>query len=388
MNDRPLRVGIVCYGRFGGSGIMATEIGLALAERGHSVHFLSKDVPRRYDRRVDGVFFHGVEARDHPVLEHPLYTLALASRIADVARWESLDLVHAHYAVPHAAALFLAGAALGEAAPKAVLTLHGTDVTEVGSDPSYRPVTRFAIEAMDGVTVPSEHLRREAAARFDLAAGFDLRVLPNFVDTAAFAPAAGDGGRCLARLFGSEEPAFAIVHVSNFRPVKRTGDVAAVFERVAREVPARLVLIGDGPDRQAVETRLRDAGLGDRVRFLGMQEHFADLLARADVFLLPSAEESFGLAALEAQSCGVPVVASETGGLPGVVRDGETGLLAPPGDVEAFAAAVLRVAKDPALHAAMRRAARAHVLASFRKEDVMDRYEAFYREVLARPPKG
>ncbi|MCB9729562.1 MAG: N-acetyl-alpha-D-glucosaminyl L-malate synthase BshA [Deltaproteobacteria bacterium] len=377
-----MRIGVVCYGSFGGSGIVATELGLAMARRGHFVHFISRQAPRRYDRRLDQVWFHGVEMRDYPVLESPSYTVALASKIVEVCEWEGLDLVHVHYAVPHAASALLARSTLGARAPRFLTTLHGTDTTLVGADPAYRSVTRHAIEQSDGVSVPSEFLRRAAVQRLGLDPALPVEVLPNFVDTEAFAPAEGPNGRCLAQLFGGTDPALTLVHVSNFRQVKRTVDLIEVFARVAREVPARLLMIGDGPERSLCETRLREAGLADRARFLGMQEHFADLLSRTDVFVLPSESESFGLAALEAQSCGVPVVASDAGGLPEVVADGETGLLAPVGDIEALSAAVLRLARDEPLRRAMGAAARARVLERFREGPVVDRYEDWYRRVL------
>ncbi len=384
--DRPMRIGVVCYGSFGGSGIIATELGLAMARRGHAVHFISRQAPRRYDRRMDKVFFHGVEMREYPVLEYPPYTVALAAKIVDVTRWEHLDLVHLHYAVPHAASALLARETLGAASPRFLTTLHGTDATVVGPDPAYRSVTQHAVERSDGISVPSLFLRQEATTTLGLDPACGIEVLPNFVDTDAFAPAAGPNGHNLAQLFGAGESTLTLIHVSNFRAVKRAPDVVEIFARVAREVSARLLMIGDGPERSACETRLRESGLADRARFLGMQERFADLLARTDVFLLPSETESFGLAALEAQSCGVPVVASRAGGIPEVVRDGETGILAPVGDTEAMAAAVLRLARDGDLRRAMGDAARARVLANFQEGPVVDRYEDWYRRVLAATP--
>ncbi|MGM0574840.1 MAG: N-acetyl-alpha-D-glucosaminyl L-malate synthase BshA [Myxococcota bacterium] len=386
MSDRPLNIGITCYPSFGGSGIMATEIGHAMARRGHQVHFISQGVPRRFDRWVDNVFFHNVEARSYPLLEHTPYTVALASKLVEVSRWESLDLLHVHYAVPHASSAFLARATLGEAAPRIVTTLHGTDTTIVGPDSSYRPVTRFCIEQSDGITVPSEFLRREARERLGIDGCCEIRVLPNFVDTEVFSPPQGPRAECVGHLFGGRltDEDLLLTHVSNFRPVKRPQDVVEVFAAVAGEIPARLVMIGDGPERSRAEADLRARGLGSRVRFLGMQEHFEDILDCSDVFLLPSESESFGLAALEAQSSGVPVVGSDAGGLPEVVADGETGLLAPVGDVEAMVGHVLRLAREPALRRSMARSARERAVRLFRREPVVDRYEAFYRDVMAR----
>lgn len=391
MSERPLNIGIACYASFGGSGIVAAELGLALARRGHGVHFISRGVPRRSGDGGERVFFHEVRAPDYPVMAESPYTVALASTLVEVSRAQHLDLLHVHYAVPHAASAFLARSTLGAEAPRLVTTLHGTDTTIVGSDVSYQSVTRFCVAQSDGITVPSAALRDGAQRGLGLEAdrgarGAAIRVIPNFVDTDRFAPSEDSSSEaCLAQLFGADvSDELVLAHVSNFRAVKRIGDLVEVFARVAAEVPARLVLIGDGPERSAAEARLHELGLAERVRFLGMQERFADLLARADVFVLPSEEESFGLAALEAQACGVPVVGSETGGLAEVIADGETGLLAPVGAVDVLTGHVLGLARDPERRREMGRRARERAVSRFRREPVVDRYEAFYREVLAR----
>lgn len=377
-----MRIGITCFPTFGGSGIIATEIGLALGRRGHEVHFICADVPRRYDGLAERVYFHEVEARDYPLFDQSPYTLALTSKMVEVARQHRLELLHVHYAIPHAASAYLARQILasdpapGTRAPRIVTTLHGTDITIVGSDPSFLPITRFAIEQSDAVTVPSHDLRRATYERLGVAAATEIEVVPNFVDTDRFVPP--------PRRAPTPGRPRVLVHNSNFRPLKRVDDVVRIFGAARQRLPCQLVLIGDGPERPRVEALVHELGLAADVRFLGEQLHFVPFLQDADVFLLPSETESFGLAALEALSCGVPVVASRAGGLPEVISDGETGLLAPVGDVAAMAAAVVKIVSDDALQARMGAAARAAALARFRREPMIDRYEACYRRVLAR----
>ena len=386
---RPLSIGISCYPTFGGSGIVATELGAALARRGHRVHVVSYELPVRLDHAADNLFFHEVEVRDYPVFHQSPYVLALASRLVEVARWERLDLLHVHYAVPHATSAFLAAQVLGPEAPKVVTTLHGTDITLVGSDPSFLPITRFSVMQSDLVTCPSDSLREDSYARLDLPRSFPIEVIPNFVDTERYSPAEPQDRRRLRRLFRSQAVeeelgggGRVLVHVSNFRPVKRVLDVVDLFARVAAQIPAVLVLVGDGPDRSAAEARVRALGLAERVSFVGKQESFVEWLRHADVFLLPSDTESFGLAALEAMACGVPVVASRAGGLPEVVVDGETGFLHPVGDLDAMTASVLALLRDDALRGAMARNARQVAVDRFREEPLVDRYEAAYSRVL------
>jgi N-acetyl-alpha-D-glucosaminyl L-malate synthase BshA len=389
----PLHIGVVCYPTFGGSGVIATEVGAALARRGHRVHVISYDVPARFEAHAANLFFHAVDVRDYPLFPQPQYAIALASRLVDVARWERLDLLHVHYAVPHATSAWLACQVLGAgAAPRVVTTLHGTDITLVGSDPSYLPVTRFSILRSDLVTAPSEFLRDASRARLDLPPEHPIEVIPNFVDTDRYAPApTRDRGRLcplFSRAGGAAEAlcreARVLVHISNFRPVKRTPDVVAVFARVAAATPTVLLMIGDGPERAHAEARARALGVADRVSFVGKQERFAEWLPHADLFLLPSDTESFGLAALEALACGVPVIASRVGGLPEVVEDGVCGFLHPPGAVAEMAQSALRLLADHALHARMAAAARARAMDHFRLEPAVDRYEAAYRRVLGR----
>jgi N-acetyl-alpha-D-glucosaminyl L-malate synthase BshA len=377
--NRPLGVGITCFPTFGGSGVVATEIGLELARRGHRVHFICADVPWRFDRYVENVFFHEVEGRDYPLFDQTAspYTLALASKMVEVARWERLDILHVHYAIPHAASAWMACQILrtegAGTVPRLVTTLHGTDITVVGNDRSFLPVTRFVVERSDAVTVPSRALEQQTRENLGLPVERDLHVIPNFVDTAAFAPAPGFAPRRPPRL----------VHNSNFRPLKRVEDVVRVFAAVHRARPdCELVLVGDGPERSRVERLVHELGLAPSVCFLGKQLRFVEKLQGARAFLLPSETESFGLAALEALSCGVPVVATRTGGLPEVVTDGVDGILLPVGDVDGMAAAALRLVDDDALYAKMAAAARATAETRFPRGPMVARYEALYRRVL------
>ncbi len=379
---RPLNIGITCFPTFGGSGVIASDVGLAMAARGHRVHFIARDLPVRLRGGHAGVLFHEVAELDYPVLEHSgTYPLALASKMIDVALHEHLDILHVHYAVPHATAAWMAAQVLGPKAPRVVTTLHGTDITLVGRDPSLLPITRFSILQSDAVTTPSEALRQETYANLDIPEDFPLEVIPNFVDTRRFTP---QRKRAVLRgLFPSfSEGEGVLFHVSNFRPVKRIADVVDIFRRVAAQQPARLVLVGDGPDRTHAERQVREAGLSQRVVFLGKQDSFEEVLAAADVFVLPSASESFGLAALEAMACGVPVVASNVGGLPEVVEHGVTGFLAPVGDTDAMASHVLTLLKEKAVWKECSVRARGVVEARYQPEPAVAKYEAVYHRVL------
>ncbi|HEY0705316.1 MAG TPA: N-acetyl-alpha-D-glucosaminyl L-malate synthase BshA [Polyangia bacterium] len=392
---RPLRVGIVCYPTFGGSGVVATEIGLSLAQRGCRVHVLSSAPPSRLDHLVENVWFHEVGKPSYPLLEESSYTLALASKIVEVTRYEGLDVLHVHYAVPHATSAYLARQILGPEAPRIVTTLHGTDITLVGNDPSFLPITSFSITHSDGITAPSAYLQRATYQNLDVPPSLPIEVIPNFVDTARFAP---NPQRQLGQLRGllgpaaepnaAGEPPAVVVHVSNFRAVKRVDDVVRIFAEIHKARHSILVLIGDGPERSRVEALARQLGIHGAVVFFGKMQSFVELLQVSDVFLMPSASESFGLAALEALSCGVPVVASNIGGLPEVVPDGEVGFLAPVGDVEAMAGHALRILDDPALKARLSAAARASVIANYQLDPAIDRYQAHYERVLAAPPRS
>jgi L-malate glycosyltransferase len=373
-----MKIGITCYPTYGGSGAVATELGLELARRGHEVHIISYASPFRLRGGfAERVTLHEVVPADYPLFEQSSYALALAVKQHEVALRAGLELMHVHYAIPHAATAWLAKQMLAEERDlKVVTTLHGTDITLVGQDPSYFTITKFSIERSDRVTAVSEYLREETYRAFGCF-GCDVRVIPNFVSPADFFPPTDETRRPALAPAGHR----VLIHVSNFRPVKRIGDVVKIFAGVRRVLPATLVLAGDGPDRDLAEQEVDRAGLRADVRFLGKVDRVADLLRGSDLFLMPSQSESFGLSALEAMACGVPVVASRTGGIPEVVIDGETGYLAPVGAVEELTERALQVLRDPALHARLRHAAVAQALA-FSSERIVPRYVQLYEEVL------
>ncbi len=376
--ERPLRIGIACFSTYGGSGVIASEIGLTMAARGHTVHVFSDERPGRLGETNGNVHFHRVEIPSYPQLKGSPYALGLTSKIVEVAWRDGLDLLHAHYAVPHAISAYLARQVLGSTAPAIVTTLHGTDITLVGNDPSFLPLTRFSIVESDAVTTPSAWLAEATYRNLDVPRDRAIEVIPNFVDTRRFAPAPDGPGVTDAR-------SAVLVHVSNFRSLKRVDDVVAIFAEARRRAPERamtLQLVGDGPERERIRGLVRAAGLDESVHFLGERTDLPAVLRSADLFLLPSETESFGLAALEAMSCGVPVIASRVGGVPEVVVDGETGLLAPVGDVAAMAAHVVRLLADAPLRARLGAAARRRAETVFPLEATVERYEALYRRLL------
>jgi N-acetyl-alpha-D-glucosaminyl L-malate synthase BshA len=372
-----VKIGISCYPVYGGSGVVATELGLALAERGHEVHFITYAQPFRLPGFVERIFYHEVEVPSYPLFEHPPYNLALSVSIQNVVEQHDLDLVHAHYAVPHATSAWIAREMLARDDFRIVTTLHGTDITLVGQDPSYRSLTEFSIRKSDGITAVSEFLRRETMNAFGIP-GERIRVIPNFVDLDKYRRDAYPCHRSTFSLSGEK----IITHISNFRPVKRVEDVVRIFARVARRLPARLLLVGDGPDRSRVQQVAEEEQVIDRVLFLGKQISVAELLTCSDLFLLPSEQESFGLVALEAMSCGVPVVATRTGGVPEVVTHGESGFLAPIGDVDAMAGYALELLGDDAEWQRFSLAARQGA-ERFADDRVVKLYEDYYAEVLA-----
>ena len=372
-----MRLGIVCYPTFGGSGVVATELGLALAQKGHVVHFITYDRPVRLRDHAGRVFYHEVRVSDYPLFDYQPYELVLSSKIVDVALHEKLDLLHVHYAIPHASAAYMAQRILethGRRVPF-ITTLHGTDITLVGRDPSFEPVITFAIEHSNAVTAVSESLKKDTYAHFPVKR--DIDVIPNFVciDQYAHRPDAD----LRARYARNGEK--LLVHVSNFRKVKRVDDVVATFERVRGRMPARLLLIGDGPERQRIENTVRGTGYADDVLFLGKMTTPEDIVASCDLFVLSSETESFGLAALEAMACGVPVVSTNTGGTPEVNIEGLSGLLNAVGDVEKMAANAVHILEDPATHERFRQGA-LEVARRFDVEKILPRYEALYAQVL------
>ncbi|NNE35294.1 MAG: N-acetyl-alpha-D-glucosaminyl L-malate synthase BshA, partial [Rhodothermales bacterium] len=338
-----MRIGITCYPVFGGSGVVATELGIALAERGHQIHFIAYSMPFRLGTLSENIFYHEVDVNTYPLFEYPNYSLNLTSKMVDVAKYEKLDLLHVHYAIPHATSAVLARQILASEGLQVpvVTTLHGTDITIVGKDPSFKPVVNYSINESNGVTAVSDYLRQETMDRFDIER--DIEVIPNFIDTKRFYRQNKEHFKQALCPNGEK----VLVHISNFRPVKRANDVIHVFERLRSQgVPVKLLLVGDGPDRANAEHLARELGVYEDIRFLGKQQPVEEILSIADVFLMPSESETFGLAALEAMACGVPVVASNVGGLPELVEEGQSGFLCTLGDLDAFTDRTLAILSD------------------------------------------
>ena len=376
-----MRIGITCYPTYGGSGAVATELGLALASRGHEVHFITYQQPFRLPSFVPRIYFHEVDVGRYPLFEYPPYDLALAVRMHEVVLAHKLDLLHVHYAIPHATSAWIAREMLERAGSyvPVVTTLHGTDITIVGQDPSFHAITKFSIEKSDGLTAVSRYLQAETLHAFGCTA-CRIEVIPNFID-----PAVYDRGRYghsfRDQIDGGRR---VLMHISNFRPVKRVRDVVGIFARVAKEIPSVLVMVGDGPDRGIAEQEARTLGVEQQVYFLGKIDTVAPLLAGADLFLLPTSSESFGLSALEALASGVPVIGSKAGGLPEVVIDGETGALCPVGDVEGMAGAAIELLRDESRWRAASERAAADARQRFALEDVVAQYEAFYEYAVTK----
>jgi len=372
-----MKIGITCHPTYGGSGAVATELGLELAARGHEVHFISYDQPFRLSGFRERVYFHEVEMDQYPLFEHPPYSLALAVAIHEVADSRGLDLVHVHYAIPHAASAWMAREMLeGKPGPRIVTTLHGTDITLVGQHPSFKRITRFSILKSDGLSAVSEYLRTETENNFEVEPG-RIEVIPNFINTDRYRPGLEPCHRGTLAPGGEK----ILMHISNFRAVKRVEDVVEAFAVVARTLPARLVLVGDGLERPRALERAETLGVADQVLFLGKHTAVEELLSCADLFLLPSESESFGLAALEAMACGVPVVASRVGGLPEVVPP-EAGFLLPLGDTQGMGEAALSLLQDPERHRKASAAARAVAEEKFSVDRVVPLYEDWYARIL------
>jgi len=371
-----MKIAITCYPTYGGSGVVATELGIELAARGHDVHFISYAMPIRLNTASAHIFFHEVEVTDYPLFDHPPYTLALAVKMYEVAEAEKLDLLHVHYAIPHSVSALLARSmALPHRLPF-ITTLHGTDITIVGHDRSYLPITRFSIEQSDGVTAISRYLKERTVKEFEIRR--PIEVIPNFVNCDLYCRCEDSPLRAQWAPNGEA----ILMHLSNFRPVKRITDVVEIFAIVREKIPAKLIMVGDGPDRGAAEHLVRKKKISRDVVFLGKQDNVQQKLGVADLFLLPSDLESFGLAALEAMACEVPVVASNVGGLPEVVTNGVDGYLVPPRDVAAAAKCALDILTRADRGREMGKMARIDARKNYCSNDVIPQYEAYYRSVL------
>jgi N-acetyl-alpha-D-glucosaminyl L-malate synthase BshA len=383
------KIGITCYPTYGGSGVVATELGIELAARGHEVHFITSSPPFRLSGREANIRFHEVALYHYPLFEHPPYDLALATRMAEVAEFYSLDLLHVHYAIPHSISALLARQMLEtqqDAARRRYLpiitTLHGTDITLVGLDRSYLPITQFGIQQSDGVTAISSHLRERTREAFSIQG--EIEVIRNFVNCDVYVRVPAKVAAMRPQFAAADEK--LLVHLSNFRPVKRVLDVIEIFARVAATVPARLLLIGDGPDRSAAEHLALRLGVADRIHFVGKQDNVNELLPLADLMLMPSEMESFGLAALEAMACSVPTIATRVGGVPELIDDGVNGMLFPLGDVDAMAAAAIELLKNETRLREMSATARRSASDRFCATRIIPQYEEYYERVLARSP--
>lgn len=371
-----MKIAIVCYPTHGGSGVIASELALGLAERGHEIHIVSYATPFRLRAFHQNVFIHEVEVASYPLFKYPPYALSLATKLSEVSEEHGIDVIHAHYAVPHAASAYLAKQILRSRTMKIITTLHGTDITLVGADKSFYRVIKFGIEESDGVTAVSNYLRNRTIDEFNIER--EICVIPNFVDTE----------RCVERDDACTRETYAphgekiLMHASNFRPVKRVSDVVRIFARVREQIPAKLLLVGEGPERLFVQQLVKELKLNDDVRFLGEQDYIESLLGCADIFLLTSEQESFGLVALEAQACGVPVIGTDIGGLPEVVADGETGFLRSVGEIGSMAEKTLELLTSDDLYGRFKAQARQRAVTHFDSRLIIPKYEAFYQEML------
>src|ERR1700744_1457977 len=372
-----MKIGIVCYPPFGGSGVVATELGKGLADRGHQVHFVTYNQPARLDLFSENLFYHEVSVSNYPLFDFPPYELALASRLVDVVRFEKLDVLHVHYAIPHASAAFMAKQILLTYCIyiPVVTTLHGTDITLVGRDRTFKPVVTFSINKSDGVTAVSEDLRRNTYEFFEIEQ--DIKVIPNFIDLSRFSLKAKDHFKKAIAPAGEK----ILIHTSNFRKVKRTEDVVRIFAKVIKKIPSKLLMVGDGEERADCEQLCRDLGVGDNVRFLGKQDAIEEILSVSDLFLMPSQSESFGLAALEAMACKVPVISTNAGGLPELNIDGQTGFLKDVGDIQGMAEKSIYILEDEARLAQFKENALARAK-EFDLAKILPLYENYYAEVI------
>lgn len=377
-----MNIGITCYPTYGGSGVVATELGKELARRGHTVHFISYALPFRLDAFDENIFFHEVELPQYPLFEESLYALSLTSKMVDVVLYNDLDVLHVHYAIPHAISAYNARQILNDQGRdiKIITTLHGTDITLIGLDPTLLPLVRFSIDKSDGVTAVSRHLKEKTLTNFSL--DRDIAVIPNFVDTTQWHR---NGGDRLREQFAPNGES-VLIHASNFRPVKRVNDVVRVFAAVREKTPARLVMVGDGPDRAEAERLCRELEICSDVRFLGKQTALQEILSASDLFLMPSQNESFGLSALEAMACGVPVLSTSVGGLPELNVHGQTGYISEIGDVDRMARYGIDLLRDRKRYERFSRAARERAEAQFSADLIVPQYEEYYRQILELEP--
>ncbi|MBX3009090.1 MAG: N-acetyl-alpha-D-glucosaminyl L-malate synthase BshA [Melioribacteraceae bacterium] len=373
-----MKIGITCYPTYGGSGVVATELGLALASQGHQVHFISYAIPQRLNRFVENVFFHEVEMSNYPLFEHSLYGLSLTSKMLEVVEYENLDLMHVHYAIPHAVSAYLARQVLRKSKKdlKFVTTLHGTDITLVGLEPSFMPIVKFSIEESDGVTAVSRFLKEKTLTNYNIEK--EIEVIYNFIDIDKFSPIPNEDLRNHIAPNGEK----ILVHTSNFRPVKRVPDTIRILAKVQQEIPAKLILIGDGPDRSECERLARELGIHKDVIFLGKQDVISEILSSSDIFLMPSQSESFGLSALEAMACGIPVISTSVGGLPELVVHNETGYIAEIGDVDRMAKYAVELFTNKKKYSSFATNSRARAVNSFDKNLILPKYLQYYEKVL------
>ncbi len=374
-----MKIGITCYPTYGGSGVIATELGKELAIRGHEVHFISYALPFRLTKYIENIFFHEVDTTSYPLFEFPFYALSLASKMCEVAEFEKLDLLHVHYAIPHAISAYLAKQIVKNKKLKVTTTLHGTDITLVGLEPSFLPLVKFSIEQSDGVTAVSRFLKEKTLTNYYIEKEIDI--IPNFVDTEIFKKVSIDN--CSFRKSISPKGEKILVHTSNFRVVKRVNDVIKIFNLVQKEIPSKLLLVGDGPERFECERLVRELNLADNVKFLGKQDGLVEILSSSDLFLIPSQSESFGLAALEAMSCGLPVISSSVGGLPELVKHNECGFISEIGDIDRMAKYSLDLLTNEKKYEVFSQNARNRAVTKFDKSIIVPMYEEHYKKILS-----
>ncbi|MEO8665040.1 MAG: N-acetyl-alpha-D-glucosaminyl L-malate synthase BshA [Ignavibacteria bacterium] len=376
-------IGITCYPTYGGSGVVATELGKALALRGHEIHFISYAMPTRLNGFVDNIFYHEVEINNYPLFEFPLYSIALASKMVEVTKFHNLDLIHAHYAIPHATSAYLAREIIKSETNnsidiKFITTLHGTDITLTGLEPSFLPTMKFSIEKSDGVTAVSKFLADKTQQQYKI--NKEIEVIPNFIDLNKYKREEDEKTKCFKKNFAPNDEKI-MIHTSNFRPLKRVQDVIKIFDEVKKKVDSKLILVGDGPDRSDCERLSRELGIADDIKFMGKQDALVELLSVSDIFLIPSQSESFGLSALEAMSCSVPVISSSVGGLPELNLHGETGYIAEIGDVDRMAKYTIELLTNQKRYELFSSNARKRA-EEFSEDKIVPMYEKFYEKIL------